>query len=385
MIEAQGIRAPSFPFDSPLAAKAVALERLRGDLPRSTAHLPVLAELADLRRLMSSITSARIEGNHTTVVDAVDAARSREAQPRLPLGDSVEEILHLDEAARFLDDQVSTGSPLSHALVRELHRLTTEGLDREGDATPGSYRRHEVSIQGSEHAPPLASTVHALMTELLDFANAPSPPHLHLVRMAIAHHRFVWIHPFANGNGRVARLFSYAMIRAQGFAPDVEYQTVNPTTVFGADRQRYYDRLAAADSLEDDALVAWTEFVLDGLLGDLEAVHALSRGDALRSLVASAIDRALQADRLGADEAAALTAVASGAPFKSGDLAEQLGTNASGRSRALNSMLDRQLIQRVTPQGRIYRIRLSPNPLTPFLFTELDALGMLPGILRDDP
>lgn len=86
------------------------------------------------------------------------------------------------------------------------------------------------------------------MSDLLDFANAPAEPHMQLVRMAIAHHRFVWIHPFANGNGRVARLFSYAMIRTGGFAPDVEYQTVNPTTVFGADRQQYYDRLSAADS-----------------------------------------------------------------------------------------------------------------------------------------
>lgn len=385
MIEAQGIHVPSFPFDSPLAAKAVALERLRGDLPRSTAHLPVLAELANLRRLMSSIVSARIEGNHTTVVDAVEAARVRESQPRLPLGDSVEEILHLEDAARFLDTQVTKGAPLTHALIRELHRVTTEGLDREGDATPGAYRVRGVSIQGSEHTPPLASTVHALMTELLDFANTPAEPHMHLVRMAIAHHRFVWIHPFANGNGRVARLFSYAMIRAQGFAPEVEYQTVNPTTVFGADRQRYYDRLAAADSLDDDALVSWADFVLDGLLGDLEAVHTLSRDDALRTLVTSSIERALGAGRLAEGDAAALRAVASGVPFKSGDLIEQLGTNASGRSRALNSMLDRQLIRRMSPQGRIYRIRLSPNALTPFLFSELDALGMLPGILREDP
>lgn len=92
-----------------------------------------------------------------------------------------------------------------------------------------------MEISGSAHIPPLASTVHSLMSDLLDFANTPAEPHMQLIRMAIAHHRFVWVHPFTNGNGRVARLFSYAMIRTGGFAPDVEYQTVNPTTVFGAD------------------------------------------------------------------------------------------------------------------------------------------------------
>ncbi|HLQ79935.1 MAG TPA: Fic family protein [Brachybacterium sp.] len=124
---------------------------------------------------------------------------------------------------------------MTHALVRELHRLATHDLVREGDASPGEYRTREVEISGSAHIPPLASTVHSLMSDLLDFANTPAEPHMQLIRMAIAHHRFVWVHPFTNGNGRVARLFSYAMIRTGGFAPDVEYQTVNPTTVFGAD------------------------------------------------------------------------------------------------------------------------------------------------------
>lgn len=384
MSSTDGLRVPAFPFDSPLASKAVALERLRGDLPRATSHLPVLSELAGLYRLMSSIVSARIEGNHTTVADAIEGARLREAQPRLPLDDSIQEILRLEDAAEFIDAHIHPGTTLSHSLIRELHRLATHDLEREGDRSPGEYRSREVSISGSAHVPPLASTVHPLMTDLLDFANADSSPHMHLVRMAIAHHRFVWIHPFTNGNGRVARLFSYAMIRTNGFAPDVDYQTVNPTTVFGADRQRYYDRLAAADTLDDDALVEWVDFVLGGLLHDLETLHRVALGDELRILVASSIDRARRSAQLTDSEAAALTMVADGIPFKSADLEGAFGTDASGRSRAIGSLLDRQLISRVRPGGRIYRIRLSPNTLTPFVFAELDAKGLLPTIIRED-
>lgn len=223
------------------------------------------------------------------------------------------------------------------------------------------------------------------MTELLDFANEPSPPHLQLVRMALAHHRFVWIHPFGTGNGRVARLFSYAMIRAQGFAPEVQYPTINPTTVFGADRQRYYDRLSAADSLEDEALIEWADFVLEGLLHDLAALQQLAHGGALRDLVISAIDRTRRSGELSAAETDALRAVAGGTPFKSADLIHALGRDASARSRAINSFLERRLISRVTEGGRIYRIRLSPNTLTPFVFAELDERGMLPSIARDQP
>src|SRR5699024_12327371 len=100
---APGLRVPSFPFASPLASKAVALERLRGDLPRTIEHLPVLSELADLYRLMSSIVSARIEGNHTTPVAAIEGARQREAQPRLPLDDAAQEFLRLEGAAEHIE------------------------------------------------------------------------------------------------------------------------------------------------------------------------------------------------------------------------------------------------------------------------------------------
>lgn len=378
------LRVPEFPFASPLASKAVALERLRGDLPRTTDHLPVLSEMAGLYRLMSSIVSARIEGNHTTVADAIEGARLRDAEPRLPLDDSVQEILRLEDAAEFLDEEIGPGTSLTHALLRELHRIATHDLLREGDPSPGEYRDREVEISGSAHRPPLACTVHPLMSDLLDFANHPAEPHMQLVRMAIAHHRFVWIHPFSNGNGRVARLFSYAMIRAAGFAPELEYQTVNPTTVFGADRQQYYDRLSAADSLDDGALIEWADFVLDGLLRDLESLHRLADADTLQQLITSSIVRAQRAAQLSAVEAATLSDISAGTPFKSRDLARALGADASVRSRAIGALLDRNLIARLQPGGRIYRIRLSPNALTPFLFAELDSMGFLPSIIREE-
>ncbi|MGY5766508.1 Fic family protein [Brachybacterium sp. DNPG3] len=379
------LRVPPFPFDSSLAAKAVELERRRGDLPRTADRLPALAEMSQLYRLISSIASARIEGNRTTLVDAVEGARLRESRPGLDLGDPILEILHLEDAAEHVDRHVAPGSPLTHTLVRELHHVATDGLQREGDETPGQYRERNVRISGSAHTPPAASLVHPLMTDLLDFANAPAEPHMHLVRMAVAHHRFVWIHPFGNGNGRTARLFSYAMIRAYGFAPDVDYPTINPTTVFGADRQGYYDHLAAADSLSDDGLLSWIEFVVSGLLRDVQAVHRLSEADTLLRLVRSAVHTALAAGSISRSDADVLTATASGTPFKAGDVADALPGTPSARSRAIASMVDRQLLKRTAPTSRTYQVRLSPNAVTPFLFRELDRLHVLPSIIRDEP
>ena len=46
------------------------------------------------------------------------------------------------------------------------------------------------------------------MNELLDFVNKEDAKKFDLLKAAIAHHRFVWIHPFGNGNGRTVRLFT---------------------------------------------------------------------------------------------------------------------------------------------------------------------------------
>ena len=51
-----------------------------------------------------------------------------------------------------------------------------------------------------------------MMQELIDFVNKEDTPKYDLLKIAIAHHRFVWIHPFENGNGRVVRLFTYALL-----------------------------------------------------------------------------------------------------------------------------------------------------------------------------
>ena len=59
-------------------------------------------------------------------------------------------------------------------------------------------------------------------------------------------------------------------------------------------------------------------------------------------------------------------------------------TDVSARSRAFGALLEHNLITRLHPGGRIYRIRLSPDALTPAVFNELGSMGLLPTIIRDD-
>ncbi len=103
---------------------------------------------------------------------------------------------------------------IDHRLIRELHRRVTEtlSLESEGDATPGQYRLSQVRISGSARQPPEPGDVYPLMDELVQFLNQPDAAKYDLIKIALAHHRFAWIHPFSNGNGRTVRLLTYALL-----------------------------------------------------------------------------------------------------------------------------------------------------------------------------
>ncbi|RAN76144.1 hypothetical protein B5P43_24425 [Bacillus sp. SRB_336] len=380
----QKIEFPEFAFSSPLAGSIIALERLRGDLGSGSTHPAVFMQLKSLFQLMSSIMSARIEGNRTSIVDAVAGATAAANGEQAP-AEGVQEIINLQEAAAFVDTVVQPGTPMTHALVRELHKIAVRGLNREGDKTPGSYRTDEVTIGGSHHVPPLAVSVQGDMSELLDFVNSPVEQSFDLLKVAIAHHRFVWIHPFGNGNGRVCRLFTYATLVSQGLSDSGMYRAVNPTTVFGSDRARYYSMLEQADTLEPNDIVQWCDYLLNGILEDMQKLDKLSDSTfVLDSLLRPSIKRGVDAGALSRQDAAVLDVVGRLTEVKASDLKAALPGSVSSRSQQIRKLVDRKLIQPIVEGKRSYQLVMAPGPLTPFIIRQLDQLDFLPSILRDN-
>lgn len=373
------IDTPDFAFDSKLAEHAVGLERLCTQLEFAAMQQPLLNELGELMRFTASIASARIEGNRTTVVEVIDGAQAGDnsAGP-----ERVTEVLNLEAAAAYLNQAVQPGTPITHKLIRELHAIVVKDLIREGDELAGQYRVREVQILGSDHTPPLAATVHAQLDELLQYVNANGSPHLRLLKMAIAHHRFVWIHPFTNGNGRVARLFSYAVLRSLGFTESAAL-IINPTGVFGSDRQAYYRYLQQADALDNAGLSQWCLFVLGGMRQQLEDLLYYTREDQLSSLVRDAISLAVRSGVFSVEQAQMLNIFADASPHKAADFSAVIPGSPAKRSRILRSLLGMQVISPASAGARFYVLKLSPNALTPFVLNRLDAADLLPAILRD--
>jgi fido (protein-threonine AMPylation protein) len=106
-------------------------------------------------------------------------------------------------------------------LVREAHRdwyremfqpCVAAGLIK-ATALAG-YRNHPVYLQGSRHVPPRWEVVPDAMTELFDLLEAEREP---AVRVVLGHWLFGYIHPYPDGNGRMARFLMNAMLASGGY------------------------------------------------------------------------------------------------------------------------------------------------------------------------
>lgn len=374
---------PSVKFGTELVQRAFEVERLRGDFGRASSTPPVtLVQLHALFQTMMSVVSARIEGNRTTIYDAVRSGPTPDAGAHL---EGFREIRNIRVAMEFIDG-VDPHAPLTHVFVRELHRISVEGLQREGDPTPGEYRSQDVEISLSEHTPPTHVYVHAEMSEWLEFANREMGTAEQMLHVALAHHRFLWIHPFRNGNGRVSRLLSYAMLRRHGFVSSVGLRAVNPTAVFGNDREGYYNALAAADSLSNDGAIEWCTFFVRGIQEDLERLSSLQDFQFVRDeLLYPVVDQLVRSGVATSAQGNALRETIARQPVKAGDLAGALPGTASQRSHAIREMLERELLEQA-PQGpRFYAFPVLSPVIAPMVIQRLDTLGYLPRILQGDP
>ena len=373
------IRIPNIRFNSELASTIIELERVRARLHQHTRTDPPLYN--DLRKLfqnLSNIMSARIEGNRTTVLDALQGVREGQSHD-----EGVQEILNLEKASAYIDEAVTEEFIFTEMFIRKLHALAVSGLNREGDTTPGSYRSTEVRIAQTAHRPPGPESVPADMRELVEFMNESMSSQYHLLQVAIVHHRFVWIHPFGNGNGRVSRLLTYAMLVKLGFTSASGYRALNPTVVFGSDRQAYYEHLSIADSLRDEDIEKWCLYVLHGVASDMKNILDLSSSAfVLNELYGPALEKAYDEALLTGKEVAVLLKIADSGEVSAGDVKDLLPGSSAVRSKQLKSLLDRDLLYR--PEGtRKYSARVWGNDLSIHLVRRLDELGMLPSILRD--
>lgn len=370
-------------FDSPLLDVLTDLEHLRRLELRGSTPAPVFLQLKEVFHLLESLASARIEGNHTTLADYVESKVATVPADT----EALREIDNIESAMRQVESAVEPGAPLSEHLLRGLHATTVGGLQREGDPTPGSYRTGPVRIAQAEHLPPDAVQVPGYMVELMAFINQADAPKYDLMKVAMAHHRFAWVHPFRNGNGRVVRLLTYAMLIKYGFQVSSAGRLLNPAAVFCADRNRYYAMLSQADSGDPAMLEQWCTYVLGGIRDELEKVSRLTDYAHLQSTVLlPAVAHARERQLITPQEEAVLQTTIRAGTVKAGDLAVAMpGLNAGQRTYQIRKLVDGGMLQPVREGARQYTLGFTHNMLLRGVVKALTDQGFIPPALAGAP
>ena len=205
------------------------LQRLTALRPLSPESVASLAAAWDVRMVYESNS---IEGNSLTLRETELVLSKGVTVSGKPLKDHLETV-NLAKAWEQVKALAQPSATLTEFNLLDLHRII---LTRVEDSFAGTYRTSAVRIAGSNHIPPNPIKVAELMDSLFEEIKSLADP---IEKAARLHHGISSIHPFADGNGRTARLAMNFVLLAAGCPP-----ISIPTTP----REAYYNALEAADS-----------------------------------------------------------------------------------------------------------------------------------------
>ncbi|UGY07455.1 Fic family protein [Bradyrhizobium quebecense] len=338
-------------------------------------HPLTAANLADLVRLMNTYYSNLIEGHNTRPKDIVRALEGELDQ------DEGRRNLQLEAAAHVrvqteIDRQAGANAlpePASVAFIKWLHlefyrdapqeMLRIAGNGGSFVMEPGAWRskpEHDVAV--GRHVPPASDRVDDFMryfAERYAFKNLKTAGRM--MAMAAAHHRFNYIHPFPDGNGRVSRLMSHAMAQeagigahglwsiSRGLARGLKAPSEYKQMMDMADTPRQGD----LDGRGNLSLKALTEFVLWYLrvcLDQVKFMESLFELDNLGPRLKAYVERSasLKPEAFRLLEEALIRG-----QFDRGESARITGLPDRTARRVLADVLDAGLLGSATPKGPV--------------------------------
>lgn len=376
-------------WGSYLAQIIIELEHLR--VKRLGGPVPpyIFFQLKEIFQMLESLGSARIEGNRTTLAEFVE--KVIETPSKETEDEKIREIFNIEKAIAFIEEHVSETETLTKAHILEIHKILVKDLtvppQGEGSRYPGQLRPINVGIKNAKHIPPDALHVPEHIEDLINFINQTSGPQHDLLITALSHHRMAWIHPFDNGNGRVVRMFTYAMLIKQGFKIK-DGRLLNPTAIFCMDRNRYYDMLELADSGEKDKVLSWCEYVLNGLKVELEKIDKLlDRKYLVETILLPSLQFALERENITKREYEILKGLTNSEDMqiKSADIGKILDEkSAVQRSRIISKLKDKKMLIPLKKDGRIYTIKFSNNYLLRGIINLLEKESFIPKSLNQN-
>lgn len=370
------INTPTPEFDSDLTKTILELEHLKNRPLKNTTNESIFLQLKNLLHAVEAVTSARIEGNHTTIASYIEK-RDDDSHKN---DEQIIEISNLIDGLDFIDKYVME-EPISADFIKELHRIVVGDLTHEGDKRAGAWRDEPRYIANTKHQPPEPYDVPDLMRELIGYINNDDSEQYDLLKIAITNHRFVWIHPFGNGNGRTDRLLTYALLCKKGYIAPNRMRLFNPTAVFAGDRNKYYDMLALADDYKDEHILEWCEYFLSGVRDEIKKSESLADADFVnKKILLPSVDRMEKAGIISRLESNILGRAIRLNTIKAGDIKDLWDRDVTSVAIAqqIKKLRDRNLIKPTKEGGREYEISFDNSELTRVTLEQMDLAGLLP-------
>ncbi|MBW2592981.1 MAG: Fic family protein [Deltaproteobacteria bacterium] len=360
---------------------------LEGKVAKETAIV-----LGDQLRLINSYYSNLIEGHKTTIPDISMALQKKFSQD--PEKKYAQELCaaHVETERRFME-LVNTQQKLNicgqqflseiHAAFyanlpeEHLYTRTPKGFSRE-PVNPGQIRDVNVSVDGQSLHGPHYQDLPAL---LKTFAQSYTPDQFHgderLIAIAASHHRLTWLHPFRDGNGRVARLFSGLYFARTG---------VNKSNLWSLSRglsrnnKQYMFELWATDSpdeqngahyFDDDLLADFCKFFFEICLDQIRFMEGLLRLDQIEARIDWYVETRAKQDKnpLRVETAKLLRAVFMRGAIPRGMAAEILNMSERNARRIVSALIKDGLLQ-----SQSHRAPLTiglPLGVLPYYFPDL--------------
>ena len=349
----------------------------------------VHSALADLVRAMNCYYSNLIEGHDTHPVDIERALKDDYSTDPRKRDLQKEARAHIEVQA-WIDGGGLKGRAGSAAAIREIHErfcklLPPELLRVEDPATgetlpviPGEFRTQDVKV--ARHIPISPGALPRFLSRF-DEAYTGGGRMEQILSAAAAHHRLLWIHPFVDGNGRVARLMSHAMLLdslksggiwsvARGLA---RAENTYKAHLAACDLERRND-LDGRGTRSEEALAAFTKFFLETCLDQIRFMEALAQPERLRDRILTwASEESRQSD-LPRKAGTILEAILYRGDLPRGEVPELLGYAERQARRTIAALMQREVITSTSSRAPLrlrFPARLAPRWM-PGLFPETE-------------
>ncbi|HIH26274.1 Fic family protein [Candidatus Woesearchaeota archaeon] len=220
------------------------IEKIKSNYSKQLKDMPVSIKERNTESFMVKFTydTQRIEGSTLSLKDTANLLERGITPSNKPINDIKEAEAH----KKVFYDMIKCKKELSLTLILYWHKVLFEDTKKD---IAGMLRKHQVVISGSKFMPPSPVEVYLLITEFFKWYSN-NKKKIHPVELAsLVHLKFVTIHPFGDGNGRISRLMMNYVLNCNKFPMlDIPYEN----------RNSYYNALERSQTKKSDNIfIQW--------------------------------------------------------------------------------------------------------------------------------